>query len=350
VAANLNLTRRAADGVNAERLRAAMGHFATGVSVVTSSTGDGRPIGSTANALTSVSLDPPLILACLREESETLAALLTHEYFAINLLGDEQTPLAKRFAGRTTEDTWQPIGHRATAHGVPLLNGAMATLECRLHDVADGGDHRIVIGQVLDVSYPDTHIPPLVFYRGEFSRLQTPRKPRGARRGAPGPAPAAFADVFIPTLDGDISLVPVEPQSSTTTSVIALVGQPRASSGALVYLHRGCLLGDALGHLHCRRHLALERALEQIREAGAGVVVYHRDDRFPFAGCCAADARSNDRAAPAADEPLAMLREAIAGLELRAVRLLSRDTESDPLPAGPLGLDVAVVEPLALDD
>jgi flavin reductase (DIM6/NTAB) family NADH-FMN oxidoreductase RutF len=320
-------------------LRAAIGHFATGVTVVTSAMAGGRPIGSTANALSSVSLDPPLVLVCLREESETLGALLEHERFAINVLADDQLPLAERFAGRSRQDTWEGVGHRTSAHAVPLLDGAVATLECVLHDIADGGDHRIVIGRVLEVEHPAAHVPPLVFYRGAFSRLHAPQETD------PSPPPASLPEVFIPTRNGDIRLIPIEEQRRATTSVIALVGQPRASSGSLVYLHRGCFLGDALGHLHCRRGVALREALERIRAEGTGVVVYHRDDTSPFAGCCIEELPSSRPATTSAEETQHSLRRALAGLRLREVRLLRCRTEPDPLPTDPLNLDVATIEP-----
>jgi flavin reductase (DIM6/NTAB) family NADH-FMN oxidoreductase RutF len=328
-------------------LRAAIGHFATGVSVVTSATHDGRPIGSTANALSSVSLDPPLVLVCLREESETLGALLDHGRFAINVLAGDQLPLAERFASRSRQNTWEGVGHRTSAHGVPLLDGTVATLECALHDIVDGGDHRIVIGRVLEVEHPEAHVSPLVFYRGAFSHLPAPPEPHPPRRA--DTLPTSLPEVFIPTRDGDITLVPVEEQRRATTSVIALVGQPRASSGSLVYLHRGCFLGDALGHLRCRRGLALREALQRIRAEGTGVVVYHRDDASPFAGCCIEGfAAGSPRRAPA-EETMHSLRRALTELQLHEVRLLRCRTEPDPLAPFPLNLDVAVIEPFGLD-
>jgi flavin reductase (DIM6/NTAB) family NADH-FMN oxidoreductase RutF len=346
-------------GVEGAELRKAIGHFATGVTVVTSLTPDGRPIGSTANALSSVSLDPPLVLVCLREESETLYALLGRERFAINVLGHGQLELAERFAGRSHGHTWDRVSHRRGVHGAPLLEGAVATLECTLHDIADGGDHRIVIGRVLEVRHPETHVVPLVFYRGAYASLGEPPEPDEAsrRRAAAergrrltfSPLQSGLSPVFIPTRDGDISLVPVDQQSRAATSVIALVGEPRDSLGSLVYLHRGCMLGDALGHLGCRRAAALELALERIRAAGAGVVVYHRDDTSPFDGCCAGSAPSERQQASSPEETLRALRHAMAGLGLRETRLLSSPAEDNPLSAGALGLDVATIEPLELD-
>jgi 3-hydroxy-9,10-secoandrosta-1,3,5(10)-triene-9,17-dione monooxygenase reductase component len=143
-------------------LRRAMGHFATGVTVVTAAGRDGERHGSTANAVASVSLDPPPLLVCLRERSLTLAALLESERFAVNVLHQRQRDLAQRFArrGATGDDV---------AHRDGLLDGAIATLQCELHDVADGGDHRIVVGRVLAVDHRDEQ--PLLFFRGAYTEL-----------------------------------------------------------------------------------------------------------------------------------------------------------------------------------
>lgn len=152
----------------ADALRAAMGHFATGVTVVTA--GGHSPHGSTVNAITSVSLAPPLVLICLREDSLTLAALLAEGHFGVNVLREHQGPIARRFARRGA--SWDGVSYTAgPVAGVPLIAGALATLECAVHDVADGGDHRIIVGQVQAVDHPDEHVSPLLFYRGAFTRL-----------------------------------------------------------------------------------------------------------------------------------------------------------------------------------
>jgi flavin reductase (DIM6/NTAB) family NADH-FMN oxidoreductase RutF len=147
------------------RLRAAMGHFATGVTVVTAVGPDGTRHGSTANAVASVSLDPPLLLVCLRDESLTLAALQDAGRFAVNVLHQRQRALAQRFARRGA--TWEDVAHRDG-----LLDGALATLDCALHDVADGGDHRIVVGRVVAVEHPEEPPAPLLFYRGAYMGLE----------------------------------------------------------------------------------------------------------------------------------------------------------------------------------
>ena len=157
------------EGVGATELRTAMSHFATGVAVLTAVDAQGAPFGTTANAVSSVSLDPPLVLACLREESETLAALLDHGGLCVNVLREDQREVAERFAGPAAPETWTGVAHRRSPTvGVPVLDGSLATLECVLHEVADGGDHRIVIGRVIAVDHSVEPGAPLVFFQGSF--------------------------------------------------------------------------------------------------------------------------------------------------------------------------------------
>jgi flavin reductase (DIM6/NTAB) family NADH-FMN oxidoreductase RutF len=158
-------------GVEADRLRAAMGMFATGVTVITTCDQYGRQYGTTANAVSSVSLRPPLVLACLREESETLAALLARRKFAINVLHSSQTELSDRFARPTAHDTWDAVAHRSV-EDIPVLEGAIATLWCDLHDIADGGDHSVVVGHVTNLEQTASpEAEPLLFYAGTYRSL-----------------------------------------------------------------------------------------------------------------------------------------------------------------------------------
>src|ERR1700744_1020183 len=160
-------------GVDADHLRLAMGQFATGVTVITTQDPSGQPFGSTANAVTSVSLRPPLVLACLRQESETLAALFERRRVAINVLHSSQVELSDRFAHPANADTWDSVAHRS-AEGIPLLDGAIATLECELHDVADGGDHAVVVGHVVALEHAESDADPLLFYGGSYRRIGGP--------------------------------------------------------------------------------------------------------------------------------------------------------------------------------
>jgi flavin reductase (DIM6/NTAB) family NADH-FMN oxidoreductase RutF len=192
-----------------------MGQFATGVTVITTQDLSGRPFGTTANAVSSVSLRPPLVLACLRHESETLTALLQCRRFAINILRSSQAELADRFSLRAADDTWDAVAHRS-ANGVPLLEGTIATLECELHDIADAGDHTVVVGHVVDLEHASPNSDPLLFYAGSYRlpprhwrrpggmRMRANRnhnrrsrairrRHRGARPHGPGSGPASRA-------------------------------------------------------------------------------------------------------------------------------------------------------------
>jgi 3-hydroxy-9,10-secoandrosta-1,3,5(10)-triene-9,17-dione monooxygenase reductase component len=154
-----------------------MGHFATGVTVVSAISHDGIPYGSTANAVSSLSLEPPLVLVCLRRASATLAVLLDTGRFALNILDAGQEALARRFAHTAKGLGWSGVEHRPGVSGVPLIVSALAKIEADVYQLADGGDHRIVIGRVLEVEHPAEHVEPLLFYRGAYAGLTPPGWP-----------------------------------------------------------------------------------------------------------------------------------------------------------------------------
>jgi 3-hydroxy-9,10-secoandrosta-1,3,5(10)-triene-9,17-dione monooxygenase reductase component len=119
-----------------------------------------------------VSLDPPLVLVCLRRESQTLGALVESGRFAVNVLEAGQRSIAQHFARSSKGLGWAGVPHRTgLLTGAPLIESAVATIEAEVHTIADGGDHQIVIGRVLDLWHPDKHIPPLLFYRGAYAGL-----------------------------------------------------------------------------------------------------------------------------------------------------------------------------------
>src|SRR6201996_9736066 len=109
-------------------MRDVMGHFATGVSVITARAEDGEPVGTTANAISSVSLDPPLLLACLARDSETLAAIRAEGRFGVNILAAEQREHSDRFAKFGSAVGDHGVEFRDHEHGVPVLTGALATI------------------------------------------------------------------------------------------------------------------------------------------------------------------------------------------------------------------------------
>lgn len=151
--------------------RAALGRFATGVTVVTTAE-DEVPHGATANAFTSVSLDPPLILVCLRRGSRTLAAIDRGRAFAVNVLHERQLEVALRFARpkrAVGQDGFHGIRWSWSPHGSPLLSESVAHLDCSLWSAADGGDHVVCIGLVRALrSKPGRQ---LVFSDGCFARV-----------------------------------------------------------------------------------------------------------------------------------------------------------------------------------
>ncbi|MGR4866985.1 flavin reductase family protein [Caulobacter sp. LARHSG274] len=146
--------------------RKAMGSFAAGVTVVTTCHG-GRLVGTTVSAFSAVSLEPPLVMVCLKRDSRTLAAVGQAGVFCVNILSAEQGDLAHRFARSGADDRFALTVVEAGLCGAPLLAGCAAAVECELHAVHDGGDHEILVGRVLRVVVDETK-PPLVYVRGGF--------------------------------------------------------------------------------------------------------------------------------------------------------------------------------------
>ena len=151
-----------------EQLRSAMSRFPTGVTVITALTEDG-PAGLAANAVTSLSLDPPLMLACVDRGARTLRAVETAGRFGVNVLGAEFAQLAVNFGRKIpAAEKWVDVGW-SDVDGIPVLEAAIVTIGCELRDVISGGDHVIVTGEVLSVSERDGD--PLLFHRGDYRPL-----------------------------------------------------------------------------------------------------------------------------------------------------------------------------------
>jgi flavin reductase (DIM6/NTAB) family NADH-FMN oxidoreductase RutF len=142
-----------------------IGRFATGVAIVTCQDADG-PAGLTTNAVTSLSLDPLLLLVCFDNSSRTLAAVRSARRFAVNVLRAGQEDLAAVFASkRVAREKFEAVTH-TVAHGVPVLDDALAWVACELVELLPGGDHTIGIGSV--IGGDTTEGEPLVFYRGGY--------------------------------------------------------------------------------------------------------------------------------------------------------------------------------------
>jgi flavin reductase (DIM6/NTAB) family NADH-FMN oxidoreductase RutF len=153
------------------RFRETMGSFATGVCVVTALSAHG-PAGLTTNAVSSLSLDPPLLLVCFDNASRTLPIVREAGRFAVNVLGVGQEELAATFASKDLlpAEKFAAVTH-SVDHGVPVLDGALAWLACDLQALHPGGDHTIGVGAVTQMEHTDGE--PLVFFGGAYVGLRT---------------------------------------------------------------------------------------------------------------------------------------------------------------------------------
>jgi len=159
-------------GATTAEFRKAMGCFATGVTVITVDHED-EVHGMTANAFASVSLDPQLLLVCVDQKAKTHAHLHAKKRFGVNVLAENQRAISEYYASpaRTHDRAEQEANARfdRTPHGTPVLHGALAYLECRLHTSEDAGDHTIFIAEVEDVVVRDGS--PLLFFRGQYRTI-----------------------------------------------------------------------------------------------------------------------------------------------------------------------------------
>lgn len=156
-------------GSDQRTLRDALGSFATGVTVITCVDSKGRPAGLTANSFTSVSLDPPLLLVCIRKQAASATALIEAAHFAVNVLQNEQQPASIRFSTRD-EDRFGATPWSCGEAGAPILKDSLGVFECERFAVHEGGDHHILVGQVVKASF-DESLDPLLFFRGRYRRL-----------------------------------------------------------------------------------------------------------------------------------------------------------------------------------
>lgn len=149
--------------------RRVMGHFATGVTVVTTLDAEGRPCGLTANAVSSVSLDPPLVLICVDKKAETAACFTASGVFTVNVLSEAQEGLSRRFA-KSGPDKFTGVGFRTGSNGAPVLDGVIARIECRIRQSVDAGDHTIHVGEAGEIGV-EGELDPLLYFRGGYRNL-----------------------------------------------------------------------------------------------------------------------------------------------------------------------------------
>ena len=155
--------------MDANELRRALGHFVTGVTVVTTRCAAGTLQGITANSFSSVSLDPPLVLISIARSLRSFLHFKHCNTFAIHLLSDEQRDISCRFAGQGA-DKWEGIEVQEGMGGVPLLPSRLGLFECTLHATYDGGDHEILLGRVVRCEVA-ADVPPLVFFKGSYRSI-----------------------------------------------------------------------------------------------------------------------------------------------------------------------------------
>jgi flavin reductase (DIM6/NTAB) family NADH-FMN oxidoreductase RutF len=175
------------------QFRAAMAEFATGVTVVTTMH-EGRPYGLTVSAFCSVSLDPLLVLVSLQRTSRTCAMIGASGIFAANILSREQLPLAGRFARKDLPGkTFDDIPHHTGMTGAPLFDEALARIDCRVLATYPGGDHILLLGQVVGIDRRDERFigEPLLYYRAAFRAISGETTNRAMEGDGVAPCPDA---------------------------------------------------------------------------------------------------------------------------------------------------------------
>ncbi|WP_229074211.1 flavin reductase family protein [Actinoplanes sp. DH11] len=161
----------ASAAVGTGRFRRVLGHFCTGVTVITTADAAG-PAGFACQAFVPLSLDPPLVLFCVRSESATGHRIQAAGMFAVNVLADDQKDLSRTFGGGGDGDRFTGVGWSPAPSGSPLLTDVLTWADCRVEAVHPGGDHVIVVGRVTALG-PCRDAGPLVFHRGRYTATVT---------------------------------------------------------------------------------------------------------------------------------------------------------------------------------
>jgi (E)-2-((N-methylformamido)methylene)succinate hydrolase len=157
--------------VDPDVLRRILRRFAAGVTVITSINDASAPVGMTATAFSSVSLDPPMVLVCVNAGARTRHAIEGSTGYGVNILAEGQEAVARQFAS-SAADKFAGVAWRPGATGVPLIEGALATLECSVVQAVEAGTHIVYIGSVLAGEVPGGE--PLVYHDGSYRTLATP--------------------------------------------------------------------------------------------------------------------------------------------------------------------------------
>jgi flavin reductase (DIM6/NTAB) family NADH-FMN oxidoreductase RutF len=156
--------------IDKNELRRVMGHFATGVTVITTVSKEGEMHGLTANAFTSVSLEPPLLLISVDKKAESYPHFEASRVFTVNILAEDQEALSRKFAvSGGGSKKFDGVAYRRGANGAPILEEVLSYIECGLYAAYDGGDHTLYLGEIQQAEI--TEGKPLVFFRGGYRSL-----------------------------------------------------------------------------------------------------------------------------------------------------------------------------------
>lgn len=155
--------------MESSEFRRILGHWVTGVAVVTTRTPGGKLCGLTANAVASLSLDPPLVLVCVERNANSHDCIRDAGIFVVNMLCSDQERIARRFAAWEVATKFEGLAFHTETTGAPVLDDALGWIECRVRNEYDGGDHTIFVGEVIaGDAKEDT---PLLYYRGGYGRF-----------------------------------------------------------------------------------------------------------------------------------------------------------------------------------
>jgi flavin reductase (DIM6/NTAB) family NADH-FMN oxidoreductase RutF len=154
--------------IEPQELRRVMGHFATGVTVITTKDPEGNPSGLTANAFMSLSLDPPLVLISVDKGAQCYPCFNLQNGFTVNFLSEDQEDVSRRFATKGI-DKFAGLQWHIGENGAAILDGALGYVECKITQCHEGGDHTIVVGEVVNAGA--TGDRPLLFFKGKYQRL-----------------------------------------------------------------------------------------------------------------------------------------------------------------------------------
>lgn len=155
--------------ITKEEFRAALGRFASGVTVVTTKDNSGKLFGITVSAFCSVSLEPPLVLVCIEKRAGSHHAFQESEAFVVNILSEAQQSVSNHFASHI-DDKFADFEYNLGIADLPVLNNCLANLECRLHQVSEGGDHTIFIGEIEKATITETN--PLVYWHSKYREIK----------------------------------------------------------------------------------------------------------------------------------------------------------------------------------